>query len=96
MVPQKHKAPTKFVYNSGFFITTNIYPDFGAGLDGEAIRKRLAVFETKSLPSKDTTVSGKCVLWHNRCWCLFPFWHSRMIFGTKFSLITEPYYRILC
>ena len=59
MVPQKHREASKFIYNSGFFITRNIYPDFGSGLDGEAIKKRLAVFETKSLPKKDTSVSGQ-------------------------------------
>ena len=59
MVAQKHKDPSKFIYNSGFFITTNIYPDFGDGRDGDAIKKRLRVFETKTLPKKDMNVSGK-------------------------------------
>ena len=59
MVPQKHREASKFIYSSGFYITTNVYPDFGEGLDGQAIKKRLKVFETKSLKHKDTSVTGK-------------------------------------
>ena len=59
MVPQKHREASKFIYNSGFYITTNVYPDFGEGLDGQAIKKRLKVFETKSLKHKDTSVTRK-------------------------------------
>ena len=59
MVPQKHREASKFIYNSGFYITTNVYPDVGEGLDGQAIKKRLKVFETKSLKDKDTSVTGK-------------------------------------
>ena len=59
MLPQKHREARKFKHNSGFYITTNVYPDFGEGLDGEAIKKRLKVFETKSLKRKDHTVTGK-------------------------------------
>ena len=59
MVPQKHRKASKFIYNSGFYITTNVYPDFGEGLDGQAIKKRLKVFETKSLKRKDTSMTGK-------------------------------------
>ena len=59
MVPQKHKEASKFKYNSGFFITTNIYPDFGDERDAEAVRKRLCIFNTKALPRKDNTVTGK-------------------------------------
>lgn len=59
MLPQKHKAPTKFLYNGGFFITTNEYPDFGNEVDCEAIKKRLDIFETKPLLHKDNSVSGK-------------------------------------
>ena len=55
MVPQKHREASKFIYNSGFYITSNVYPDFGEGLDGQAIK----VFETKSLKHKDTSVTGK-------------------------------------
>ena len=59
IVPQKHREASKFVYNSGFYITTNVYPDFGEGLDGQAKKKRLKVFETKLLKHKDTSVTGK-------------------------------------
>ena len=59
MVPQKHREASKLIYNSGFYITTNVYPDFGEGSDGQAIKKRLKVFETKSLKHKDTSVTGK-------------------------------------
>ena len=58
-VQQKHQAVKASHCNGGFFITTNIYPDFGPGRDGEAIRKRLSVFHTSALPQKDTGVSGK-------------------------------------
>ena len=44
MVPQKHREASKFICNSGFFITTNEYPDFGEGRDGEAIKRRLKIF----------------------------------------------------
>ena len=59
MVPQKHKEASKFKYNSGFFITTNVYPDFGHEHDCEAIKRRLAVFQTKQLSNKDKHVSSK-------------------------------------
>ena len=59
MVPQKHRDASKFIYNSGFYITTNVYSDFGEGLDGQTIKKRLKVFGTKSLKHKDTSVTGK-------------------------------------
>ena len=59
MVPQKHREASKFIYNSGFYITTNVYPDFGEGWDGQAIKKHLKVFETKPLKHKDTSVTGK-------------------------------------
>ena len=58
-VPQKHREASKFIYNSSFYITTNVYLDFGEGLDDQAIKKRLKVFETKSLNNKDTSVTGK-------------------------------------
>ena len=45
MVPQKHREASKFIGNSGFFITTNEYPDFGEGRDGEAIKRRLKIFQ---------------------------------------------------
>ena len=59
MVLQKHREATKFIYNSGFYITNNVYPDFGEGLYSQAIKKRLKVLETKSLKHKDTSVTGK-------------------------------------
>ena len=59
MVPQKHKEAAKVHYQSGFFITTNVYPDFGAEADCEAIRKRLALFNTRPLPQKNCKVSGE-------------------------------------
>ena len=52
MVAQKHREASKFIYNSGFFITTNEYPDFAEGRDGEAIERRLNIFQTKSLKGK--------------------------------------------
>ena len=58
MVPQKHRQASKFIYNSGFFITTNEYPDFGPTSDAEAIKKRLSIFNTKALPRKNANVSG--------------------------------------
>ena len=42
MVPQKHRQASKFIYDSDFFITTNVYPDFGEGLDGQVIKNRLS------------------------------------------------------
>ena len=44
IVPQKYHEASEFVYNSGFFITTNKYPNFGEGRDGEAIKRRLEIF----------------------------------------------------
>ena len=56
---RKHKEALKLMYRSGFYITTNDYPDFGSGRDGDAIKTRLSVFHTKSLPKKDLSVSSK-------------------------------------
>jgi len=58
-VQRKHAEVQSSHYNSGFFITTNVYPDFGGGRDAEAIKKRLSVFETIALKKKDPAVSGK-------------------------------------
>ena len=58
MVPNKHKEPAKFVYNSGFFITANEYLDFGSGFDSLAIQERLPVFRTRKLPVKDGSMTG--------------------------------------
>lgn len=57
-IPQKHKEGLRVKYNSGFFIATNVYPDFGKQEDCDAIRKRLEVFQTKSLPRKDGSATG--------------------------------------
>ena len=59
MVLQKHRETSKFIYNSGFYITTIVYHNFGEGLDCQAIKKRLKVFETKSLKHKDTSLTGE-------------------------------------
>lgn len=58
-VQKKHASVQSTHYNSGFFITTNVFPDFGGGRDAEAIKKRLAVFDTVELPTRDSSVSGK-------------------------------------
>ena len=52
-------ASSKFICNFGFYITSNVHPNFGEGLDGQVIKKRLKVFETKSLKHKDSSVTGK-------------------------------------
>ena len=66
MVPQKHREPSKIIYNSGFYITTNMYPDLGEALNGSAIKKRLKAFETKSLKHKDTSVTGKLRFFYDK------------------------------
>ena len=48
MVPQKHRETSKFIYNSGFYITANVYRSFGKELDAQAIKKRLKVFKAQS------------------------------------------------
>ena len=65
MVPQKHREASNFIYNSGFFITMNEYPDFGGGRDGEAIKRRLKIFQTKTLKRKNNTVTGNCSTYLN-------------------------------
>ena len=50
ILPQKNKEASKCLYKSGFYITTNEMPRFG-GVDDEAIRRRLAVFQTDPLPT---------------------------------------------
>lgn len=59
MLSQKHASAIKVNYKSGFFITTNILPNFGISVDQEALYKRLKVFHTKALPKKDTSVTGE-------------------------------------
>ena len=56
---KKHADVQSTHYNSGFFITTNDFPDFGGGRDEEAIRKRLEIYETKGLRKKDPRISAK-------------------------------------
>ena len=65
MVHQKHREASQFIYNSGFFITTNEYPDFGEGRDGEAIQRRLKLFQTKALKRKNNTVIDNCSTYLN-------------------------------
>ena len=60
MVPQKHREATKFIYNTGFFITTNEYRDFAERRDGEATKRRLKVLQTKVLKRKNNSVTGNC------------------------------------
>ena len=60
IVPQKNKETSKCVYKSGFYITTNEMPHFG-GVDDEAIRRRLAVFQTDPLTTaKHSTTKWLC------------------------------------
>lgn len=59
MLSQKHTHASKVNYKSGFFITTNILPDFGNAIDQEAVYRRLKVFTTKPLRKKDTSVTGQ-------------------------------------
>ena len=58
-VQKKHSNVQSTHYNSGFFITTNDYPDFGGGRDADAIAKRLEVFNTVALQRKDPKISGE-------------------------------------
>lgn len=61
-IPQKHKAGARVKYNSGFFLTTNNYPDFGNERDCEAIKARLDIYQTRSLQERsDTSVTRKHV-----------------------------------
>ena len=59
IVPREHRQASQFINNSGFYLTTNVCPDFGKGLDGEAIKKGLKVFETKLSKHKDISATGK-------------------------------------
>ena len=65
MIPQKHREASKLIYNSGFCITTNEYPNFGEGRDGQAIKRRLKIFQTKALERKNNTVTGNCSTYLN-------------------------------
>ncbi|XP_066922695.1 uncharacterized protein [Clytia hemisphaerica] len=57
MLSQKHASATKVMYNSGFFITTNVLPNFGISKDHDAVYNRLKVFSTKPLPKNDSSVT---------------------------------------
>ena len=59
ILPQKHKEASIYIYQSGFFITTNEMLNFGQGLNAEAISTRLAVFQTEPLKS----VRRSCTRW---------------------------------
>ena len=65
MLPQKHREVSKFIYNSGSFITTNEYPDFREGRDREYIKRRLKIFQTKALKKKNNAVTGNCSTYLN-------------------------------
>ena len=41
-IPQKHKG-LRVKYNSGFYIASNLYPDFGNETDNVAIKKKLFI-----------------------------------------------------
>jgi len=57
---RKHKDGKRVKYNSGFYITTNTFPDFGGpATDNEAIKKRLAIFHTNSLKKRSASVARK-------------------------------------
>ena len=57
MLSRKHTEANKVNYCSGFFITTNVLPDFGYERDQDAIYRRLKFFTTKVLPRKDSSVT---------------------------------------
>ena len=59
-------ASSKFICNFGFYITSNVHPNFGEGLDGQVIKKRLKVFETKSLKHKDSSLRGKLRFFYDK------------------------------
>ena len=56
ILPQKNKEASKCVYKSAFYITTNEMPRF-RGVDDEAIRRRLAVFQTDPLPTVERSTT---------------------------------------
>ena len=58
-VSRKHKDGKRVIYNSGFYITTNVFPNFGHETDNSAIKSRLAIFETKSLKKRSASVTSK-------------------------------------
>ena len=44
---------------------TNEYPDFGEERDGEAIKRRLKIFQTKALEKKNNTIKGNSSIYLN-------------------------------
>ena len=60
IVPQKHRDASKFIYFSGFFVTTIKYRDFEEGRDRDAIKRRLKIFQTKTQKRKNNKVTGNC------------------------------------
>lgn len=68
MVSQKYKEASQFIYNPGFYVMIKMYPDHGEGLEGQAIKKRLKIFETKSLKQKNISVTGKLDIFDKSDW----------------------------
>ena len=58
MLPRKHQSAKRVNLKCGFFITTNVLPDFGVEVDQEAVSARLKVFATRPLRKKDCSVTG--------------------------------------
>ena len=63
-IAHKHKDPSREKLRIGAYITTNEVPDFGSDVDNAAVRTRLSIFQTRSLPRKDTGVSGKSTIFN--------------------------------
>lgn len=59
MISQIHREAPNFIYNSGFYMSINVYPNVGKGLGIQVIKKHLKVFERKLLKHKDTSVAVK-------------------------------------
>ena len=64
----KHRGPRQVINNSPFYITTNKLPDFGD--ENANVRRRLAIFETSSLPETRIGVDKwiydhamECIAW---------------------------------
>ena len=65
---QKHSGVTSVNYRSGFFMTSNDLPAYGNNVHSDAVFGRLAVFRTKKLPKKDTSMWKKM---RNKCMHIF-------------------------
>lgn len=87
-VSVKHQTGVKVRYTSGFFITTNVYPDFRNQSVCDAIRKRLSVFNTKSLKKKDGGVTG--ILYNHCCVSKFIYSLTQTELHGSVSLCCEP------